>query len=334
MQRNKKTLLEIKKLKVHFHTYEGVVEAVDIDDFKLFNGEVVGLVGESGCGKTTAALTILKLIPIPPGKIESGSIIFNGEELLKKDDLAMREIRGKNISMIFQNPTTSLNPVFTCGEQITRVIRLHQKLGKEEAEKKAIGMFNLVRLPDPRRMMRSYPHELSIGMRQRVMIAIALSCNPDLLIADEPTTALDVTIQAQILKLMDELRRKISTTILYITHDLAVAAQICDRVAVMYAGNIVEIGYVENIYKNPKHPYTISLMKSIPRREMRKEKQLPVIKGVVPTLINPPSGCRFHPRCESCMEICKKEKPTSIKIKDEHFVSCFLYDSEGGKANG
>lgn len=327
---SKKSLLEIKKLRVHFHTYEGVVEAVDIDDFKLSMGEVVGLVGESGCGKSTTALAILKLIPIPPGKIENGSIIFGGEDLLKKDDLAMGEIRGGKISMIFQNPTTSLNPVFTCGEQITRVIRLHQKLGKEESEKKAAEMFNIVRLPDPKRIMKSYPHELSVGMRQRVMIAIALSCNPDLLIADEPTTALDVTIQAQVLKLMVELRRKINTAILYITHDLAVAAQICDRIAVMYAGSIVEIGYAKDIYKNPKHPYTISLMRSIPRREMRKEKLLPVIKGGVSDLINPPAGCRFHPRCESCMEICKKEKTRSLEIEDGHLVSCFLY-SDGGR---
>jgi len=332
MQKNTTPLVEMKNLKVNFYTYEGVVEAVDIDSFKLSRGEVVGLVGESGCGKTTAALTILKLIPIPPGKIESGSIMFNGEDLLQKDENSMQEIRGKKISAIFQNPTTSLNPVFSCGEQITRVITLHQKISKEEAEKKVIEVFNLVRLPDPERILKSYPHELSVGMRQRVSIAIALSCNPDLLIADEPTTALDVTIQAQILKLMDELRQKTGTTVLYITHDLAVAAQLCDRIAVMYAGNIVEVGYVRDIYKNSKHPYTLSLMKSIPSKEKKKEKKLPVIRGTVPTLINPPSGCRFHPRCESCMEICKKEKPRSLEIEDQHLVSCFLYERKGEKS--
>jgi oligopeptide/dipeptide ABC transporter ATP-binding protein len=326
MQKDMMPLLEIKNLKVNFYTYEGVVEAVDIDNFKLFPREVVGLVGESGCGKTTASLTVIKLIPIPPGKIESGSIIFKGEDMLKKDELTMRNIRGKQISIIFQNPTTSLNPVFTCGEQITRVIMLHQKLAKKEAEKKAIEAFNLVRLSDPVRIFKSYPHQLSVGMRQRVSIAIALSCSPDLLIADEPTTALDVTIQAQILKLMNELREEIGTTILYITHDLAVAAQVCDRIAVMYAGNIVEVGNVKNIYKKPKHPYTLSLMKSIPSKEKKKEKMLPVIKGTVPTLINPPQGCRFHPRCDSCMEICKKEKPKVIEVEDQHWVSCFLYN--------
>jgi len=331
MQKNATPLIEMKNLKVNFYTYEGVVEAVDIDYFKLSRGEVVGLVGESGCGKTTAALTILKLIPIPPGKIESGSIMFNGEDLLQKDEKTMQEIRGKKISAIFQNPTTSLNPVFTCGEQITRLITLHQKITKEEAEKKAIEAFNLVRLPDPERILKGYPHELSVGMRQRVSIAIALSCNPDLLIADEPTTALDVTIQAQILKLMHELRQKIGTSILYITHDLAVAAQLCDRIAVMYAGNIVETGHVGNIYKRPKHPYTMSLMKSIPSKEKKKEKKLPVIQGTVPTLIDPPLGCRFNPRCESCIEICKKEKPCSLEIEDQHFVSCFLYTRKGEK---
>jgi oligopeptide/dipeptide ABC transporter ATP-binding protein len=330
MQKDTAPLLEIKNLKVNFCTYEGVVEAVDIDDFKLFPSEVVGLVGESGCGKTTAALTVIKLIPIPPGKIESGSITFKEEDILKKDELAMRNIRGKQISVIFQNPTTSLNPVFTCGEQITRVIMLHQKLAEKEAEKKAIETFNLVRLPDPVRIFKSYPHQLSVGMRQRVSIAIALSCNPDLLIADEPTTALDVTIQAQILRLMNELRKEIGTAMLYITHDLAVAAQVCDRIAVMYAGNIVEVGNVKNIYKKPKHPYTLSLMKSIPSKEKKKEKMLPVIKGTVPTLINPPRGCRFHPRCDSCMEICKKEKPKAIEVEDQHWVSCFLYSRQGG----
>lgn len=327
MQKNATPLIEMRNLKVNFHTYEGVVEAVDVDYFKLSRGEVVGLVGESGCGKTTAALTILKLIPTPPGKIESGTILFNGEDLTKKDEDSMQKIRGKKISAIFQNPTASLNPVFTCGEQIKRVITLHQETSIEETEKKAIQAFNLVRLPDPERILKSYPHELSIGMRQRVSIAIALSCNPDLLIADEPTTALDVTIQAQILKLMDELRKKIGMAILYITHDLAVAAQLCDTIAVMYAGNIVEVGPIEEVYKNPKHPYTISLMKSIPSREKRREKKLPVIKGTVPTLINPPLGCRFHPRCGSCMEICKKEKPSPIEVKSQHFVSCFLYDT-------
>jgi len=289
----------------------------------------VGLVGETGCGKTVTSLSILRLIP-SPGKIVSGEIIFKGEDLLKKSKRAMRDIVGKQISTIFQNPTSSLNPVFTVGEQVTRVIKLHQRVGKREAERRAVEMFNLVRLPDPEKMLKSYPHELSGGMCQRVMIAMALSCNPDLLIADEPTTALDVTIQAQILKLMEELKEKIDASILLITHDLSVVAQLCDRVAVMYAGGIVEDGNVNDIFKDPKHPYTRGLFDAIPKLG-RRERGLRGIEGFVPDLLNPPSGCRFHPRCSYVMDVCREHKPASTEFTTNHLVSCFLYGGKGAE---
>ena len=320
-------LLEMKNLKVNFYTYQGVVHAVDIDRFSIDRKQSVGLVGETGCGKTVTSLSILKLVP-SPGKVVSGEIIFKGEDLLKKSKRAMRDIVGKQISTIFQNPTSSLNPVFSVGEQVTRVIRLHQKVGKKEAERRAIEMFNLVRLPDPEKMLKSYPHELSGGMCQRVMIAMALSCNPDLLIADEPTTALDVTIQAQILKLMEELKEKIDASILLITHDLSVVAQLCDRVAVMYAGCVVEDGKVNDIFKDPRHPYTRGLLDAIPRPG-RRERKLRGIKGFVPDLLNPPPGCRFHPRCSHVMDVCREQRPQPTELTNKHLVSCFLYDGKG-----
>jgi len=324
-----KPLLEIRNLKANFYTYQGVVHAVDIERFSIGRKQSVGLVGETGCGKTVTSLSILRLIP-SPGKIVSGEIIFKGEDLLKKSKRAMRDIVGKQISTIFQNPTSSLNPVFTVGEQVTRVIKLHQKVGKREAKRRAVEMFNLVRLPDPEKMLKSYPHELSGGMCQRVMIAMALSCNPDLLIADEPTTALDVTIQAQILKLMEELKEKIDTSILLITHDLSVVAQLCDRVAVMYAGGIVEDGNVKDVFKDSKHPYTRGLLDAIPKLG-RRERLLRGIEGFVPDLLNPPAGCRFHPRCSYAKDVCREHKPMLTEITTKHLVSCFLYSGKGAE---
>jgi peptide/nickel transport system ATP-binding protein/oligopeptide transport system ATP-binding protein len=323
-------LLEIKNLKVNFNTYLGIVQAVDIDHFSIGKKECVGLVGETGCGKSVTALSILKLLP-PSGKIISGQILFKGEDLLKKSPNEMEKIRGKQISVIFQNPFSSLNPVFTVGEQIIRILMLHQHLCKEEAKKKAVEMFNMMRLSSSRKLLNRYPHELSGGMCQRVMIAMALSCNPDLLIADEPTTALDVTIQAQILKLMRELKEKIAASVLLITHDLAVVAQLCDKVAVMYAGRIIERGTVKDIFKNPAHPYTQGLLEAIPMVG-KKERELKGIHGFVPDMLNPPTGCRFHPRCQYAINICKIKPPTQIRIENEHFVSCFLY-TNGGKSN-
>jgi len=323
MKNAKERLLEIKNLIISFYSYRGIVKAVDVDNLVLYKGESFGLVGETGCGKTVTALSILRLIS-NPGIIERGEIIFNGEDLLKKSEQNMREIRGKAISMVFQDPMSSLNPVFTIGDQATRVIKIHQNVGKKEARERAIRILELVRLPDPRKIMGVYPHELSAGMRQRVMIAMALSCNPDLLIADESTSALDVTVQAQILKLMRELKEKISASILFVTHNLSVVAQTCERVAVMYAGNVVEVGKVREMFKNPRHPYTIGLMDSIPKLG-EKAKELRGIEGMVPDMINPPSGCRFHPRCPHTMNVCKTQKPKMIEIEDGHLVSCFLY---------
>jgi len=316
-------LLEIKNLKINFKTYQGTVQAVDIDHFSIGRGEYVGLVGETGCGKSVTTLAILRLLP-PSGRVVSGEILFKGEDLLKKSLKEMENIRGKQISIVFQNPSSSLNPVFTVGEQITRILMLHQNLKKEEAKRKAVKILSLVRLPNPYKILDRYPHELSGGMCQRVMIAMALSCNPDLLIADEPTTALDVTIQAQILKLMRELKDKIGASILLITHDLSVVAQLCDKVAVMYAGRIVEQGKVRDIFKNPLHPYTRGLLEAIPVVGKR-EKRLKGIEGFVPDMLNPPPGCRFHPRCPYATEICNVKSPDSFHVENGHYVSCFLY---------
>jgi len=316
-------LLEIRDLSVKFYTYQGVLDAVDIDTLTLDKRQSLGLVGETGCGKTVTSLAILGLVPYP-GRIERGSIVFDGEDLTRKSEEEMRAIRGSRISMIFQNPTSSLNPVFTIGDQIASVISLHQKVDMKQARKRAVEMLSLVQLSDPEKVVDAYPHELSGGMCQRAMIAMALACNPGLLIADEPTTALDVTIQAQILKLMKGFRDKFDTSILLITHDLSVVAQTCDRVAVMYAGNKVEDGSVRDIFKDPKHPYTEGLLKAIPKISTGQEK-LVGIDGAVPSMLKPPSGCRFHPRCPYAKEICSAEKPRSIELGGEHSVSCVLY---------
>jgi len=310
-------LLVIKDLKTYFFTHEGIIKAVDGINLKIKKGGTLGLVGESGCGKSVTALSIMRLISYPPGKIVGGEIFFEGNNLVKFNEKEMRKIRGKKISMIFQEPMTSLDPMFTIGEEIAEAVKLHQGLNKDEARKKAIESLRIVGMPDPEKRINEYPHELSGGMRQRAIIAMALSCNPALLIADEPTTALDVTIQAQILRLIDELRKKFETSVLLITHDLGVVAETCDNVAVMYAGHIVEYADVKLLFRNPLHSYTKGLMKSIPRLDIDTER-LEIIRGLVPNLLNMPPGCPFHPRCDFCSEICTIELPKLIEVEKNH----------------
>jgi len=377
-------LIRIEGLKTQFFTEEGVVKAVDGVSFNILKDEVLGLVGETGCGKSVTALSIIGLVRAP-GKIMAGEIIFDGDNLLDYSEKQMRDIRGRDITMIFQDPLNSLNPVMRVGNQIEEVFLLHQQdefnlllderllehenkikkykelthtlkdekaqLSKEEIknynketkklkeetknkptldgiiEEKSIAIINEVGIADAKGILDRYPHELSGGMRQRVMIAMALSCNPKLLIADEPTTALDVTIQAQILDLMKDLKKKFRTSILMITHDLGIIAEMCDRVAVMYSGNIVEYATAENLFKNPRHPYTEGLLSAIPTLE-KKDKALETIRGTVPNLIYPPSGCRFHPRCDERLEICDKIRPRFNEIGDNYYVACHLYDAE------
>jgi len=321
-QVNQMSLVSIRGLKTYFYTYEGVVKALDGVDLDIYKGETLGLVGETGCGKSVTALSIMRLIPDPPGKIVTGEIQFNGENLLGKSDQEMRRIRGNRIAMIFQEPMTSLNPVLTVGDQIAEAIELHQGLSKKGALKKATSILGRVGMPDPEKVVRQYPHELSGGMRQRCMIAMALSCNPDLLIADEPTTALDVTIQAQVLDLMRRLKEEFGSSILFITHDLGVIADMCDRVAVMYAGHVVECADAVTIFRHGAHPYTRGLMNAIPRM-VGGQKRLQIIPGMVPNLIHPPSGCRFHPRCAMAKEICGKERPPMVEVEKGHWLSCW-----------
>lgn len=329
-----KNLVEVKNLKTYFFTEDGVVPAVDGVDFSIKEGETLGIVGESGCGKSVTSLSILRLVPSPPGKIVNGEILFRGENLLQKSETEMRKIRGNDISMIFQEPMTSLNPVFTVGEQIAEAIELHQGLNKKQAIDKAVEMLKLVGIPSAEKRVYDFPHQMSGGMRQRVMIAMALSCNPSLLIADEPTTALDVTIQAQILELMKDLKRKLNTSIMLITHDLGVVAEMAENVLVMYAGKVVEYADVRTIFKEPKHPYTIGLMESIPRLDQPREK-LYVIEGTVPNPFDMPKGCRFHPRCPEAKDICINREPTLIS-DNNHQVSCWKYSDqwEGGEDIG
>ncbi|MFX1456299.1 MAG: ABC transporter ATP-binding protein [Promethearchaeota archaeon] len=375
-------LLQVKNLKTYFYTEEGIVKAVDGVSFDIYEDEVLGLVGETGCGKSVTALSILQLVRAP-GKIIDGSVIFKGKDLLKLHESEMRTRRGRDITMIFQDPLNSLNPVFTVGKQVSEVFFLHQETdmkkeldrrllerNNKKEERKALSqrledekdrlteeeqnditeriedlkaqivhiptlkdvgldwserMIREVGIPDARGILKRYPHELSGGMRQRVMIAMGLSCNPSLLIADEPTTALDVTIQAQILDLMKDLKLRFKTSILIITHDLGIIAELCDRIAVMYSGNIVEYASAEDLFKNPRHPYTQGLIGAIPSIE-KKNQKLQTIRGMVPNLIFPPSGCRFHPRCNYRMEICDKVKPPLTEIASRYFVACHLFD--------
>lgn len=328
-------LLEVVNLQTHFPTRAGLVKAVNDVSFYIREGELLGLVGESGCGKSITALSIMRLIA-PPGRIVGGSIKFKGEELINAGDKRMREIRGNDIAMIFQDPMTSLNPVYTVGEQIAEALRLHRNLNKKQAWEAAIEAMNEVAIPDPTRRVNDYPHQLSGGMRQRVMIAMALACDPELLIADEPTTALDVTIQAQILELLDELRKTRKLAVLLITHDLGVVAEVADRVAVMYTGKIVEESGVDEIFEEPKHPYTRGLLKSVPKlNETAAEKltRLQTIEGVVPSPTDLPPGCHFAPRCEYRMEICTKGEIPLYKLENGAEVRCVLYADEKSKAN-
>ncbi len=316
-------LVEVRNLRTHFYTEDGIVPAVDGVDLYVNKGETLGVVGESGCGKSVTSLSIMRLIPIPPGKIVDGEILFEGENLLKKPESEMRKIRGNDISMIFQEPMTSLNPVYTIGDQIAEAIELHQGLSHRDALNKAIDMLRLVGIPLPERRVKEYPHQLSGGMRQRVMIAMALSCNPKLLIADEPTTALDVTIQAQILELMKKLKRDLGMAIMLITHDLGVVAEMCERVVVMYAGKVVEEADAVSLYKNPLHPYTEGLLRSIPRLDEDREV-LHVIEGVVPNPLHLPQGCRFHPRCPYVKDICKEQEPKLEELQPGRFAACWV----------
>ena len=377
---NSEKLLEIANIKTYFFTEEGVVKAVDDVSFDIYKNEVIGLVGETGCGKSVTALSILRLVR-EPGKIIQGSIKYKGENLLDLTEAEMRDFRGKNITMIFQDPLNSLNPVISVGDQISEVFLLHQKdILKKELDERRLERKNKrnkkkelkqqlgeltgeelnkiqkeikklkaetnhlpvlkdvvldsaeqiiieVGIADARGILKRFPHELSGGMRQRVMIAMALSCNPDLLIADEPTTALDVTIQAQILDLMKDLKIRFQTSILLITHDLGIIADVCNRVAVMYSGNIVEYATAVDLFKNPRHPYTQGLIAAIPSIE-KKDQKLKTIRGMVPNLIYPPSGCRFHPRCDMRLEICDKVKPSFLEISKRYFISCHLFDQK------
>jgi peptide/nickel transport system ATP-binding protein/oligopeptide transport system ATP-binding protein len=321
-------LLQVKDLKTYFYTDDGIVKAVDGIDFTIKKGETLGMVGESGCGKSVSALSILQLVQDPPGKIINGEIWFKGEDLLKKKPEQMRKIRGNDISMIFQEPMTSLNPVYTIGEQISEAIILHQKLNKGNALEKTVEMLKLVGIANPERRVHGYPHELSGGQRQRVMIAMALSCNPDLLIADEPTTALDVTIQAQILELIKKLKDEIGMAVLMITHNLGVIAEVSDHVVVVYAGKAVEYADVTSIFKHPKHPYAMALQKSIPQLTDKPGIKLEVIEGNIPDPLALPTGCKFHPRCKFAINICKKKEPELEKIGDNHIVRCWMYNKE------
>jgi peptide/nickel transport system ATP-binding protein len=315
-------LLEVRGLKTHFSTDDGMVHAVDGVDLHIDEGETLGVVGESGCGKSVTAFTIMRLIPIPPGKIVAGEILWRGRDLLKLSDDAMRAIRAKEIAMVFQEPMTSLNPVYTVGEQIGEVIRLHEGLGRRAALAKAADMLKLVHIPHPERRVNDYPHQFSGGMRQRVMIAMALSCNPRLLIADEPTTALDVTIQAQILELINDLKDRIGMAVMLITHAMGVVAETAQRVVVMYAGKVVEEAPVEEIFRAPRHPYTQGLIKSIPRIDDSAGRRLDAIPGVVPSLLNPPEGCRFAARCAYAIDDCRAATPELREIEPGHKVRC------------
>jgi oligopeptide/dipeptide ABC transporter ATP-binding protein len=329
---NTKPLLEVKNLKTYFYTEDGVVRAVDGVNFEVFPGEVLGLVGESGCGKSVTSLSIMRLIS-KPGRIDDGEILLDGENLLKLPEEEMIKVRGNRISMIFQQPQTALNPVFKVGDQLAEVLNVHQDLGKEAGWRRAVQLLKMVGVPDPERRAEAYPHELSGGMAQRVMIAMALACVPELLIADEPTTALDVTIQAQILDLMRDLRREMGTSVILITHDLGVVAEMAERVAVMYAGEIVEQTDVNTLFDQPLHPYTQGLIGSIPVLGQIKER-LDVIPGSVPNLINLPQGCRFAPRCQARfkygLSICTEIKPDLDEVKQGHLVRCWLYQSAPG----
>ena len=319
-------LLEVKDLATHFFTQDGVVKAVDGISYDLEEGEVLGVVGESGCGKSVHALSIMRLVANPPGRTVGGEIFFEGEDLLKMDDAEMRHIRGNRIAMVFQEPMTSLNPVLTIGRQLTETLELHQNMDRQQARARAAELLQTVGIPDAERRLSDYPHQFSGGMRQRVMIAMALSCNPRLIIADEPTTALDVTIQAQILELMRDLAVEFGTAMVIITHNLGVVARYAHRVVVMYAGRIVETGSAEDIYRNPRHPYTLALLNSVPRLDATERVRLDAIEGLPPDLVDLPQGCSFAPRCKYATERCTQETPVLLETDINHTSACWRHN--------
>ncbi len=324
------TLLQVKGLKTQFFTQDGVVNAVNGIDFDLNEGETLGIVGESGCGKSVSVLSLMRLIPSPPGRIVGGEAWFQGRDLLKMSDEEIRSVRGNKIAMIFQDPMTSLNPVLTINQQVSEALELHLSMDKRQARKRTIELLEMVRIPDAANRVDDYPHQFSGGMRQRVMIAMGLSCNPQLLIADEPTTALDVTIQAQIVDLVKQLKKEIGMAVIWITHDLGVIAGLADRVNVMYAGYIIESADVKDIYADPRHPYTLGLLGSIPRLDAERKKKLTPIEGLPPDLIDMPPGCPFAPRCRYAIDRCLEENPKLETIARRHSVACWV-DVTGGK---
>lgn len=316
------TLLNIEDLRVYFYRPEGVLKAVDGLSYKLYKGEVLGIVGESGSGKSVSVLSILRLLPAN-GKIVSGSVIFDGKDILKLSNEELRDLRGKDIGIVFQDPMSSLNPVITIGQQVMEPLLWHNLCSKREAYERAKEMLGLVGIPLPEERMKEYPFQFSGGMRQRVMIALALICRPKLLIADEPTTSLDVTIQAQIIRLLKKMKQEFGMSVILITHNLALTTNFCDRLIIMYAGNMMETGKTKDILYNPAHPYTKSLLDAVPDIEL--EKELVPIPGTIPSLIDPPSGCRFHPRCPNTMDICKEEAPPLFNIDTDHYSACWLH---------
>ena len=326
------TLLEVKDLKTHFFTMDGVVKAVDGVSYDLEEGETLGLVGESGCGKSVSALSVMRLIPNPPGEIISGEILLDGEDILKVDMEDMRNIRGAKISMVFQEPMTSLNPVLTVERQLTETLQLHMGMSKEESQHEGVNLLSRVGIPDPESRIKQYPHQFSGGMRQRVMIAMALSCNPRLIIADEPTTALDVTIQAQILDLMKSLTTEFGVALIVITHNLGVVARYADRVNIMYAGKVIERGNAREIYANPRHPYTVGLLRSVPRLDLPRRAKLDPIEGQPPDLIHLPGGCSFAPRCKWAVDKCKTDIPELTEAGEGHLSACWRAEDLGPSA--
>jgi oligopeptide/dipeptide ABC transporter ATP-binding protein len=319
-------LLQVEELRTYFYTEEGVVKAVDGVTFHIEPGEILGLVGESGCGKTVSALSILRLIPIPPGKIVSGSVQFEGEDLMTMSEAEIRHIRGNQIAMIFQEPMTSLNPVLTIGRQLTETLELHLKMDRASAIQRAIELLEVVGISEARSRINDYPHQFSGGMRQRVMIAMALSCNPKLLLADEPTTALDVTIQAQILELLTRLTRELGTSVIIITHNLGVVARYADRVNVMYAGKIIESATAEDLYHQPRHPYTLGLLRSVPRLDQARKEKLDPIEGMPPDLVRIPPGCSFRARCRFAVDRCAEEVPPLLPVGNGHHSACWEWE--------
>ena len=320
------TLMKVSGLATQFFTEDGIVKAVDGIDYDLEEGETLGLVGESGCGKSVSALSLLRLIPNPPGRIVGGEVMFEGQDLLKLSEEDMRHIRGNRISMVFQEPMTSLNPILTIGRQITEPLELHMSMTSRQAEDRAIELLGLVGIPDAAARIDDYPHQFSGGMRQRVMIAMALSCNPKLLIADEPTTALDVTIQAQVLELMQKAAKEVGASLIVITHNLGVVARYADRVNVMYAGKIIERGSARDIYKNPKHPYTLGLLRSVPRLDEPRKEKLSPIEGMPPDLVDLPAGCSFRARCTYAVDRCAEETPPLASVGEGHLAACWESD--------